>query len=144
MEYDITVDGLDDVAEALGATLEQVLPAAAKGVGRAAEVTRDTAQDFCPVDTGELWNSISATPPKIEGDTVEASVIAGAEHAVYVEMGTGIRGAGSNLPEGLPAATYRPDWPGQVAQPYMYPAYKANEDKVKDLVADEIRKAVGG
>ena len=142
MEFDITVEGLDEMAEALGATLAEVLPAAAVGVGKAAKLVAKDARKLVPVDTGDLRKRTRARTPKIDGDTVEAKVVANTEYALYVEMGTGIRGADSDLPAGMPKPTYTPDWPGQRAQPYMYPAYKANEKKAKQIIADEIRKAV--
>ncbi len=143
MDLDISVSGLDEIAEALGATLEQVLPAAAIGAGKAAQAVAKDARKLAPVDTGELREKIRATDPEIKGDTVEATVVAGAEHSVYVEYGTGIRGAESELPAGMPPATYRPDWAGQRAQPYMYPAFRQNRQKAQQIIADEIRKAVG-
>lgn len=142
MELSIDVEGLDEIAEALGATLDQVLPAAAKGVGKAAKAIEADARLLAPVDSGELRRKIHATAPRIKDDAVEASVVAGAEHSVYVEYGTGIRGADSNLPAGMPPATYSTDWNGQVAQPYMYPAKKRNEQKAKEVIAEEVRKAV--
>ena len=143
MELDIDVGGLDEIAESLGATLEEVLPAAMKGVGKAAQSVSKTARMLVPVDSGDLQKRIRARAPKIDGDTVEAKVVANTDYAVYVEYGTGERGAESDLPAGMPPATYSTDWNGQTAQPYMYPAYKQNEQKTRDTIADEIRKAVG-
>jgi len=39
-------------------------------------------------------------------------------HAAYVEFGTGVRGAATGAYDG----GYDADWPGMVAQPYMFPA----------------------
>ena len=142
MELDIRVDGLDAIAEALHARLEDVLPAAAVGVGKAAKAVEKTARKLAPVDTGELRRKIKASEPEIKDDAVKANVAATAEHSVYVEYGTGIRGAESELPEGMPPATYATDWNGQRAQPFMYPAFKQNEQKSRDTIADEVRKAV--
>ena len=142
MELDIRMDGLDAIAEALHARLEDVLPAATVGVGKAAKAIEKTARKLAPVDTGELRRKIKASEPEIRDDGVEAHVAATAEHSVYVEYGTGIRGAESDLPAGMPPATYRTDWAGQRAQPFMYPAKKQNEQKTKDTIADEVRKAV--
>ena len=145
MEFSIEVEGLDELAEALGARLGDVLPAAMKGVGKAAKAVEKDARKLAPVapvNGGNLRRSIHATAPEVRGDAIEAKVVAGAEYAVYVEYGTGVRGADSSLPEGMPPVTYSPDWAGQTAQPYMYPAMKKNEQKTKDTIADEVRKAV--
>ncbi len=142
MELDIRMDGLDALAEALHARLEDVLPAAAVGVGKAAKAIEKTARKLAPVDTGELRKKIKASEPEIKDGAAEANVAATAAHSVYVEYGTGVRGAESTLPAGMPPATYRSDWAGQPAQPYMYPAFKQNEQKAKDTIADEVRKAV--
>jgi len=142
MEFEITVDGLDDIAAELNARLADILPAAAIGVGKVAKDVEKDARKLAAVDTGEMREKIQAQPPVIKGDAVEADVVAGARHSLYVEYGTGIRGADSSLPEGMPPATYRPDWNGQTAQPFMYPAMKQNEQKAKATIADEIRKAV--
>ncbi len=143
MEFDIEVEGLDAMAEAMGERLDDVLPAAMKGVWKAAKAVEKDARKLSPPPVSHtLIKSIRASKPVINGDAVEATVEAGAEHAVYVEYGTGVRGAGSTLPEGMPPATYRTDWTGQVAQPFMYPAMKQNEQKTKATIANEIRKAV--
>jgi len=142
MEFDITVEGLDEMAEALGTTLAEVLPATAVGVGKAAKLVAKDARKLVPVDTGDLRKRIRARSPKIDGDTVEAKVVANTEYALYVEYGTGIRGAESELPAGMPPVTYLTDWNGQRAQPFMYPAKKQNEQRAQEIIADEIQKAV--
>ena len=146
MELDIRMDGLDVLAETLHARLEDVLPAAAVGVGKAAKAIEKTARKLAPVapvNGGNLRKSIRASAPEVKDGAVEAKVSAGAEYAVYVEYGTGVRGAESDLPAGMPPATYSTDWNGQTAQPYMYPAKKQNEQKATGMIADEVRKAVG-
>lgn len=67
----------------------------------------------------------------------------------YVEFGTGERGRESNIdrPEGV---SYKADWPGQAAQPYMTPAYlhakntgEVEQEVIKSVQAD-IRKLESG
>ena len=157
MEFDIEMEGLDEMAEALGTTLDGVLPAAAVGAGKAAQTIRSTAQDLVPVDSGEARERISATKGEIEGDTATAKVISGAEHSIYIEMGTGPKGAEHHEgidPNADPA--YRTNgWvypladgkgfrytEGQPARPFMYPAMKQNEQKTEATIAEEVRKAV--
>ena len=109
-----------------------------------------------PVDTGDLRKRTRARTPKIDGDTVEAKVVANTEYALYVEMGTGP--VGEAIHDGIdPNAnpTYCPEgwvYPtkdggykftlGQPAQPFMYPAKKQNEQRAQEIIADEIQKAV--
>ena len=142
MEFDVNITGLEEITEALHAKLEAVLPAAAVGVGKVAKSIEKAARKLAPVDTGELQRSIRASEPEIKDDGVEARVAATAKHSVYVEYGTGIRGAETQLPDGMPPATYRPDWPGQEAQPFMYPAKKMLEGKAQGMIADEIKKEI--
>lgn len=145
MDFDIDIQGLDGLELTLDAMPDKVLIAAAQGLKSGAEDIVSTAQGLAPVakiNGGQLRESIAAEEPAIKGKAAEIKVVAGAEYAVYVEMGTGIRGANSKLPEGMPEATYNPDWPGQVAQPFMYPALKANEQNVRGAVAGKIQKAV--
>ena len=144
MEFEIDLTGLEGVELALENAMDRVLPAAAKGIRSGSEDIVDTAQDLVPVKSGELLGSIVSIEPEIKDTSVRGGVEATADYALYVELGTGIRGADSELPAGMPEATYTPDWPGQKAQPFLYPAYKANQGKVREAVAEEIRKAVGG
>ena len=79
------------------------------------------AKLLCPVDTGELRNSIKESG-EIVGDDINCQVYTNCDHAPYPEFGTGEQGRESNIdrPEGV---TYKADYSGQTAQPYMTPAY---------------------
>lgn len=69
------------------------------------------------VDTSALLNSGEHAFDGYEG---EAGF--GTGHAVFVEFGTGERGAASHFP-GKPAdITYSPDWKGMAARPYLIPS----------------------
>ena len=93
-----------------------------------------TAKHLCAVDTGDLRNRMHMSISE-EGSTIVGRVSNDSDHAMFVEFGTGIRGEASNYPRadklGL---AYRPDWKGQVAQPFLYPALKQNEDFVKATI----------
>jgi hypothetical protein len=69
------------------------------------------------VDTGALLNSGEA---HVEG--YEGEVGFGSGHAIYVEFGTGERGAASHFPGKPDDITYSPDWKGMAAQPYLTPS----------------------
>lgn len=143
MRIEVEVNGVDEIVIALDEVDETVIPMAAKGMGKGLQAIVAEAKALVPVDTGELRDSIRAQPVAVEGDTVTGEVAATAEHAVYVEMGTGDRGAGSP-PQGAIAAgaTYTSGWPGMAAQPYMYPAYQAQRDAVVQAIANAIKEGL--
>ena len=77
---------LSEVA-ALGVKLAAAGPIAQQGaataLGRTAYAIQGDAQVLCPVDTGNLMNSISTS---IEGMTAEIGPTA--DYGIYVELGT--------------------------------------------------------
>lgn len=81
-----------------------------------AEIVVRYAQGYAPVKSGELRDSIHYEE---RSDTVE--VVADADHAVYVEMGT-----------------YK-----MRAQPYIRPAMENHTDEVLDAVSREVEAMVG-
>lgn len=92
-----------------------------KALRLAAEPVVKRAQALCPVDTGELRDSI-----KLESVTKDwATIVATAEHAPYVEYGT------SRMP----------------AQPFLRPAVDTSESvvegKVKAVIASWINTVRG-
>lgn len=130
-----------------------------KAVGQGTQMVRSEAVLLCPVDTGELRQSIK-TSVEVAGDEVNGITYTNKEYAAYVEFGTGPKGEESHSgisPDITPSYTqqgwsYKNDdgeWiytNGQPAQPFMYPALKNNEDKVrkrvKEVISDELRKLV--
>jgi HK97 gp10 family phage protein len=87
---------------------------------RAQEIAFQEAKNLVPVDTGALQASIQKDQVTDDGEIVTATVSATMPYAGYVEFGTGKRGAesaGADLRH-----TYKMDWPGMVAQPYLRPA----------------------
>jgi HK97 gp10 family phage protein len=84
-----------------------------------AERVLATAQVLVPVDTGALRESGHVEVSE-SGKTVYAAVVFDSPHSVFVEFGTGIRGAAS---PGAGPGPYSPTWPGMPAQPYLRPAF---------------------
>jgi len=98
--------------------------------------------------TGVSGNLKGSIHPKVitQGKTIIGKVYTNLSYAPFVEFGTGIKGNGT-YPNKDVALSYRstpwvytPDGgetfyhtEGQVAQPYMYPALKRNEKKIKDM-----------
>ncbi len=95
------------------------LPGIVAAISEGCEAVVVEAQTIVPVDTGELRDSIHTEPVEVSGNIVHGSVVADAEHAGFVEFGTGIRGAAS---PGAGLGPYSTSWPGMPAQPYMRPA----------------------
>lgn len=91
-------------------------------VERAQDIVIEEARALVPVDTEELRASIGRGPVVESKSMVAGSVKADAEHAAYVEFGTGVRGAATG---GDPSIKYDPSWPGMEAQPYLRPAIDA-------------------
>jgi len=133
-----SVKGLDELLATLSGLGGNIKESSRKGLERGAKKIQKNAKLLAPVDTGQLRNSIK-TKSEVTQDGAKAQVYTNVEHAPYVEFGTGQRGAESNIdrPEGI---SYRADWKGQAAQPYMTPAYL--HAKNSDEVEQEIIKSV--
>lgn len=133
----IEVNGIDVFLKHINtvASQEKIL----KAVKVATMNVQATAKHLCPVDTGNLRNRIHMSV-KEDGGTVIGRVSNDTEYAMFVEFGTGVRGESSGYPRadklGL---SYRPDWKGQVAQPFMYPALKQNEDFIKAIIGEAVK-----
>lgn len=143
-------------------------PVVYKSVKRQAEAVRGVAVKLCPVyagpwsfvPRGELRRSIY-TKVEQDADVTTGCVYTDAEHAPFVEFGTGPIGQANHAgisPE-VPVAYTQEQWvwvdeeggfhttEGQPAQPFMYPALKTMEKHVVQAIGEdlqaEIRKAGG-
>ena len=121
-----------------------VKKSARKGLERGAKKIQKNAKLLAPVKTGHLRNSIK-TKSEVTPDGAEAQVYTNLEYAPYVEFGTGERGRESNIerPSGV---SYKADYAGQAAQPYLTPAYlhakntgEVEQEVIKSIQSD-IRK----
>jgi hypothetical protein len=83
----------------------------------------DEARVLCPVDTGKLKESLKVKTERVEKNRVETTLYTDVHYAPYVEFGTGIRGS-YPYSEELGLDLRYGSRPGQVAQPYLYPAVK--------------------
>ena len=88
-------------------------------------VAEGYAKDKCPVDTGNLRNSISN---KVQSDEKAAYIGTNIEYAPYVELGTGSFYQGGT-----------PSIPGQKAQPYLKPAVADHADEYKQIIKDVLK-----
>lgn len=148
-EFDIT--DLDDLLKELDKKGKNIKIAINRGVTRTTYNCQAMAKDNAPVSEknkkdkgtgGHLRESIHAKV-KEKGETVTGTVEPTVEYAVYPEFGTGQRGMASQIerPEGV---HYSADWKGQDAQPYMYPAYLYQRDKLLPNIKKQLEKELKG
>ncbi len=137
----ISISGADELIARLEGIGEEMYPAVAEGMGAGLREMQADAKTNCHVDTGALQGSIATEVTEAEG--IYGRLYSPLEYAVYVEMGTGIRGEANHV-GAAPGATYDPTWPGQPAQPFMYPAFKANRKVVLARISQAIQKRIKG
>lgn len=111
---------------------------------------QSTAKQLCPVDTGQLRNSITVESLPDNDGIVSVRIGTNVEYGLYVEFGTGQQGDPSVPHTTKEKWTYKGadgkfyTTTGQPPQPYLYPALVANTDNVLNLVKttlqEEIRK----
>ena len=111
---------------------------------------------MCPVDTGQLRNSINIDV-EVKGKNIIGKVFTNCAYGMFVEFGTGVKGNGT-YPYPTSGLTYKNSgwcyfsedenkWiytTGQPAQPYLYPALKDNEVKILENIRQEIIKVIRG
>jgi len=137
------IEGLDELLANLSGLNGNIKESCRKGLERGAKKIQRNAKYLAPVDTGQLRNSIK-TKSETTQDGAKAQVFTNVEYAPYVEFGTGQKGSESNIdrPEGI---SYKADWKGQAAQPFMTPAYlhAKNTGEVEQEVAKTIEADIG-
>ena len=156
----IGLDSLMRKLNALGANANDCLDGA---VMKAGLLVEGDAKDLCTTDTGRLKNSIHTTlggsadnysyqdndGNEFSGaftntgeDTHVAVVGTNVEYAAYVECGTGRVGEASPSPPKYNGASYKEDWSGMEAQPFLWPALQQNTENVSKLIASELKKEI--
>ncbi|WP_334111256.1 HK97-gp10 family putative phage morphogenesis protein [Thermodesulfitimonas autotrophica] len=154
MTIKIEVEGGKELAKKFAEIGQMATNAAEKALVRAGLLVERDAKKLCPVDTGRLRTSIShrLTGAGTKNPAVEVGT--NVEYAPYVEFGTrphypppralrrwaqlhGMKpGAEFAIARKIAAR-------GTPAKPFLFPAFNANKDKVKQLVAEAIRKELG-
>lgn len=140
-EFDIS--NLNELLKELDEKGIDVKKAIKNGVTRTTYNCQSIAKRNAPVgETGNLRANIHAKV-KEKGNTVEGIVEPTMEYSVYPEFGTGQRGMASQIerPEGI---HYSADWKGQDAQPYMYPAYLDQREKLLPNIKKQLDKTLKG
>jgi len=116
----------------------RIAPAVRAAVEASGKAVLEEAKRIVPVDTGELRDSGYTTVRETD-KTIVADVGFSANHAAYVEYGTGRAGAAS---AGAGAGPYSPTWPGMPAQPYLRPALDTTRETIRELFASQIALAM--
>ncbi len=106
-------------------------------VEQSAEIVLEEAEAIVPVDTGELRES-GHTEIEVKGAEATGYVVFDAEHAAFIEYGTGERGAAS---PGAGEGPYTPGWPGMPAQPYIRPALDTARPAIVEVFRDNYSAA---
>lgn len=128
------VDFTDNSKEVLVAMHE----AAARALEKCGLVAEGYAKKLCPVDTGNLRNSITHTV-----DEQEPAAIIGTnnEYAPYVELGTGKYAEGGR-PTPWVYQDAKGNWHmthGQRAQPFLKPAVADHAAQYRDILESELK-----
>ena len=136
------LQGLDKLLATLSGLGGDIKQSCLKGGRRGMKKVQKNAKLLCPVDDGELRGSIKEKG-QISAEGVECKVYTNKEYSPYVEFGTGERGRASNIdrPEGI---SYKADWKGQTAQPYMTPAYlhAKNSGEIEQEVIKSVKSDI--
>lgn len=141
---EVKVEGLDRLLEKLdklGGNIEQ---STQKALLKGGAMFESDAKERCPVDTGELRESIHTEAIDAQTVTVGTSC----EHGIYVEYGTGPKGDPSVPHTTKESWRYKDkggNWHtshGQPPQPFMRTAFSENKDKVMDAVKESIKEDV--
>lgn len=142
----MSIQGLDSLLRKLDTLGGNSKKALKQGIGKAVKQVQGDAKDLCPVREdgigGRLRDSIQSSVEEKRG-MVMGKVSTNVEYAAYVEFGTGQRGKAADIEAKEKInLSYREDWAGMAPQPYLYPALKQNEEKIKRIVRDELKQEI--
>ena len=112
---------LDDHSAEVLSALDAAI---ARGLEKCGLVAEGYAKKLCPVDTGNLRNSITHTVADVNEQA--AYVGSNAEYTAYVELGTGVFYPGGR------------QTPGQRAKPYIKPAVADHTPQYQKIIKSEL------
>lgn len=132
----MNVEFTDNSKEVLSAFQE----AAVRALEKCGLTAEGYAKKLCPVDTGNLRNSISH---KVDESEPAAYIGTNTEYAPYVELGTGIYIQGGRpTPWVYQDANGNWHWTaGNPAQPFLAPAVKDHAKTYSNIIKDELENA---
>ena len=121
-----------------GLVKEEMLAAALRALEKCGLVAERHAKEICPVDTGNLRNSITH---QVERDELAVYIGSNSEYAAYVELGTGkYYPGGRKTPWVYQDA--KGNWHlthGQRAQPYLKPAVADYVKTYRGIIEQELK-----
>ena len=118
--------------------LEAMQQAAVRALEKCGLTAEGYAKKLCPVDTGNLRNSITHT---VDEEEPAAYIGSNAEYAAYVELGTGKYVSGGR-PTPWVYQDEKGNWHrthGQKAQPYLKPAVSDHANTYRKIIEDEMK-----
>ena len=118
--------------------LEAMQQAAVRALEKCGLTAEGYAKKLCPVDTGNLRNSITHT---VDEEEPAAYIGSNAEYAAYVELGTGKYVSGGR-PTPWVYQDEKGNWHrthGQKAQPYLKPAVSDHANTYRKIIEDELK-----
>lgn len=118
--------------------LEAMQQAAVRALEKCGLTAEGYAKKMCPVDTGNLRNSITHT---VDEEEPAAYIGSNVEYSVYVELGTGKYVSGGR-PTPWVYQDEKGNWHrthGQKAQPYLKPAVADNSNTYRKIIEDELK-----
>ena len=126
-----------EITDNSGLVREEFQAACLRALEKCGLVAEGYAKMLCPVDTGNLRNSITH---QVDEEEPAAYIGSNSSYAPYVELGTG-----KYYPGGRPTPwVYRDaqgNWHlthGQRAQPYLKPAVADNVSTYKGIIEEEL------
>lgn len=141
---EIEVKGLNDLLKKLDKLDGSLEQSTKKALMRGGTVLEAGAKEHCPVDTGQLRESIHTETKDAQTVTVGTSC----EYGIFVEFGTGPKGDPSVPHTSKESWRYQDadgNWHtshGQAPQPFMRTAFAEGKDKVADAVKESIKEDV--
>ena len=118
--------------------LEAMQQAAVRALGKCGLTAEGYAKKLCPVDTGNLRNSITHT---VDEEEPAAYIGSNSSYASYVELGTGKYVSGGR-PTPWVYQDEKGNWHrthGQKAQPYLKPAVADHANTYRKIIEDEMK-----
>ena len=118
--------------------LEAMQQAAVRALEKCGLTAEGYAKKLCPVDTGNLRNSITHT---VDEEEPAAYIGSNAEYAAYIELGTGKYVSGGR-PTPWVYQDEKGNWHrthGQKSQPYLKPAVADHANTYRKIIEDEMK-----
>ena len=115
--------------------------AAVRALEKCGLVAEGYAKRLCPVDTGNLRNSISHTVDGVDGQEPAAYIGTNVEYGVYQEFGTGkYYPGGRDTPWIYTDLNGETHWTmGNRAKPFLRPAVADHQGTYKSIIAAELK-----